>query len=135
MFRHPTLWEEHRALIIGIVTVLVVQASLIAALLAQRAWRQRSEREAVELRHELTHAGRVTMLGQLASSLAHELNQPLGAILRNAEAAELFLKPISRTSTRYAPLSPISARTTNVRAKSSIGCARCSSGDSSIRAL
>ena len=92
MFRHPTLWEEHRALIIGIVTVLVVQASLIAALLAQRAWRQRSEREAVELRHELTHAGRVTMLGQLASSLAHELNQPLGAILRNAEAAELFLK-------------------------------------------
>ena len=92
MFRHPTLWEEHRALIIGIVTVLVVQASLIAALLAQRAWRQRSEREAVELRHELTHAGRVTMLGQLASSLAHELNQPLGAILRNAEAAELFLQ-------------------------------------------
>jgi len=32
------------------------------------------------------------MLGQLASSLAHELNQPLGAILRNAEAAELFLQ-------------------------------------------
>ncbi len=32
------------------------------------------------------------MMGQLASSLAHELNQPLGAILRNAEAAELFLE-------------------------------------------
>jgi signal transduction histidine kinase len=30
-------------------------------------------------------------MGQLSSSLAHELNQPLGAILRNAEAAELFL--------------------------------------------
>jgi C4-dicarboxylate-specific signal transduction histidine kinase len=33
----------------------------------------------------------VTVLGQLSSSLAHELSQPLGAILRNAEAAELFL--------------------------------------------
>ena len=31
-------------------------------------------------------------MGQLASTLAHELNQPLGAILRNAEAAELFLE-------------------------------------------
>jgi len=31
-------------------------------------------------------------MGQLASTLAHELNQPLGAILRNAEAAELFLQ-------------------------------------------
>jgi len=32
------------------------------------------------------------MLGELSSSLAHELNQPLGAILRNTEAAELFLQ-------------------------------------------
>jgi C4-dicarboxylate-specific signal transduction histidine kinase len=34
---------------------------------------------------------RVSTVGQLAASLAHELNQPLGAILRNAEAGELFL--------------------------------------------
>lgn len=52
----------------------------------------RSQQEALELRHELAHASRVTMLGQLATTLAHELSQPLGAILRNAEAAELFLK-------------------------------------------
>src|SRR5271166_3281750 len=67
MFRQPTLWEEHRGLIIAIAAVLVVQTSLIAALLAQRASRRRLEREAAELRHELTHASRVTMLGQLAS--------------------------------------------------------------------
>ena len=54
--------------------------------------RRQAEAEAAELRQELTHASRVTMLGQLAASLAHELNQPLGAILRNAEAAELFLQ-------------------------------------------
>lgn len=39
--------------------------------------------------------GRVSMMGQLASALAHEINQPLGAILRNAEAAELFLQSAS----------------------------------------
>lgn len=38
---------------------------------------------------------RVAMMGQLASALAHEINQPLGAILRNAEAAELFLQHAS----------------------------------------
>jgi signal transduction histidine kinase len=32
------------------------------------------------------------MMGQLASALAHEINQPLGAILRNTEAAELFMQ-------------------------------------------
>jgi C4-dicarboxylate-specific signal transduction histidine kinase len=43
-------------------------------------------------RMELAHATRVSTMGQLAASLAHELTQPLGAILRNTEAAELFLQ-------------------------------------------
>jgi signal transduction histidine kinase len=47
--------------------------------------------EAHALRRDLAHSGRVTMLGQLSASLAHQLNQPLGAILRNAEAAEMLL--------------------------------------------
>ncbi|WP_009958055.1 sensor histidine kinase [Verrucomicrobium spinosum] len=51
-----------------------------------------AEAELLQLRQQLAHAGRVSMMGQLASALAHELNQPLGAILRNAEAAELFLQ-------------------------------------------
>jgi PAS domain S-box-containing protein len=51
-----------------------------------------AESEAKELRDALAHAGRVTLLGQLASALAHELSQPLGAILRNAEAAEIMLQ-------------------------------------------
>jgi len=54
--------------------------------------RRRANLEMQELRDELTHSGRVTLLGQLASALAHELSQPLGAILRNAEAAELMLQ-------------------------------------------
>jgi two-component system, LuxR family, sensor kinase FixL len=53
---------------------------------------QISAREQIEeLRRELAHAGRVSVLGSLSSSLAHELGQPLGAILLNTEAAELML--------------------------------------------
>ena len=51
-----------------------------------------AEQEALLLRQEIAHAGRVSTMGQLAASLAHEINQPLGAILRNAEAAELYLQ-------------------------------------------
>lgn len=47
--------------------------------------------ELQQKRNELSHIARVSTMGQLASTLAHELNQPLGAILRNAEAAKLFL--------------------------------------------
>jgi PAS domain S-box-containing protein len=54
--------------------------------------RKRGEEETQRLRQEIAHAGRVSMMGQLAASLAHEINQPLGAILRNAEAAELYLQ-------------------------------------------
>ena len=54
--------------------------------------RHSSDLELQQLRSELTHANRVSMMGQFASALAHELSQPLGAILRNTEAAELFLE-------------------------------------------
>ena len=54
--------------------------------------RRQAQLEAQRLRHEIAHVGRVSMMGQLASALAHEINQPLGAILRNAEAAELFMQ-------------------------------------------
>ncbi len=43
-------------------------------------------------REELMHLTRVSILGQLSGALAHELNQPLAAILSNAQAAQRFLK-------------------------------------------
>ncbi|MHB9005547.1 MAG: ATP-binding protein [Limisphaerales bacterium] len=54
--------------------------------------RERVAHEMQELREELAHSSRVSTLGQLASALAHELSQPLGAILRNAEAGEMLLE-------------------------------------------
>jgi two-component system, LuxR family, sensor kinase FixL len=49
-------------------------------------------REAGRLRQELTHIGRVSAMGELTASLAHELNQPLSAILNNAEVAQHVLE-------------------------------------------
>lgn len=53
--------------------------------------RNRAEQKLREQREQLAHVGRVSALGQLAASLAHELDQPLGAILNNAEAAQMLL--------------------------------------------
>lgn len=53
--------------------------------------RKQAEQETVLLREEIAHAGRVSMLGQLSAALAHEINQPLGAIRLNADAASRFL--------------------------------------------
>ncbi len=49
--------------------------------------RREAELEAQRNREEIAHLSRVAMLGQLSGSLAHELNQPLAAILSNAQAA------------------------------------------------
>jgi signal transduction histidine kinase len=54
--------------------------------------RKQAETELQHHRRDLAHATRVSAMGQLSAALAHEINQPLGAILRNAEAAELFLR-------------------------------------------
>jgi PAS domain S-box-containing protein len=49
--------------------------------------RKEAENEARELREELAHVARVTSLGALTGSLAHEINQPLASIMANAQAA------------------------------------------------
>ena len=53
--------------------------------------RKQAEVETVQQRKELAHLARVSTMGVLAASLAHELNQPLSAILSNAQAGSRFL--------------------------------------------
>ncbi len=53
--------------------------------------RKFDERDSAQQRNELAHLSRVTMLGELSGSLAHELNQPLTAILSNAQAAQRIM--------------------------------------------
>jgi signal transduction histidine kinase len=54
--------------------------------------RKRSAAELLKMQHKLTHLTRVAMLGELSGALAHELQQPLTAILCNANAAQLLSK-------------------------------------------
>jgi signal transduction histidine kinase len=91
-YRPRSLWESHSELIVLLGIGFLAQAITIAALLVQRSRQQRAEAEILKQRTELAHVTRVSMMGQLATALTHELNQPLGAILRNAEAAEIYLQ-------------------------------------------
>jgi C4-dicarboxylate-specific signal transduction histidine kinase len=78
---------------------LVDRLHLLSEAFASALERKRMElalaqrlREAGRLRQELTHIGRVSAMGELTASLAHELNQPLSAILNNAEVAQHVLE-------------------------------------------
>jgi PAS domain S-box-containing protein len=59
--------------------------------------RKQNEDEMVQLRLELAHLARVMTLNEISASLAHEINQPLGAILNNASAAKLLLSQVKDT--------------------------------------
>src|SRR5690606_22832149 len=53
--------------------------------------RLRMEAQLRQLQADFSHAARVSMLGELASSIAHEVNQPLAAIVTNAETSLRWL--------------------------------------------
>jgi PAS domain S-box-containing protein len=57
-------------------------------------------KQAEEARQELAHASRLTLVGELTASIAHEINQPLGAILSYADAAELLLESAPESITQ-----------------------------------
>jgi PAS domain S-box-containing protein len=56
--------------------------------------RKEAERERIQLYNELAHVQRVSTMGQFSSTLAHELNQPLGAILNNASTAQILISKL-----------------------------------------
>jgi signal transduction histidine kinase len=70
---------------------LIEQLHLLGEVFANALSRKQGELEAQRLRQDLTHIGRVSALGELTASLAHELNQPLSGILNNAQVAERLL--------------------------------------------
>jgi len=90
-FREPTVWEKYRWQIITVVLVFLLQAALITGLLYEHRRRRNAEVEARRRMAELAHMNRHATAGELSASIAHELNQPLGAILNNTEIAELLL--------------------------------------------
>lgn len=76
---------------IGLNPIETNEGMLVLTAIVDVTERKRAESELRRNREELAHLTRITTLGELATSLAHEVNQPLTAILSNAQAAQRFL--------------------------------------------
>lgn len=93
-FYDPSAWERYRLQILAAAALVLLQSGTIAALALQGRRRRAAERDAAARRAEIAHVSRVAQLGELSGAMAHELNQPLAAILANAEAgAQLLSRP------------------------------------------
>jgi signal transduction histidine kinase len=91
-FREPTAWQRYSWQIAFVTAVILIQAGLISILLQEHRRRQRAEVQARQRMAELAHVNRFSMAGELTASIAHEINQPLGSILTNAETADAILE-------------------------------------------
>ncbi len=92
LFREPTVWDEYRWQIMLTAIALLLQTALIVGLLYEHRRRRTVEVEARLRLAQLAHLNRQTTAGELSASIAHELRQPLGAILSNTETVELMLE-------------------------------------------
>ena len=90
-FRGPDLWEQYRWEIIGALGIVLIQSGMIGRLMFERNRRRAAEEEARRRMVQVIHLNRTATAGALSASVAHELNQPLGAILNYAETAEVLL--------------------------------------------
>ena len=92
LFREPTAWQRYAWQIALTTAVLLLQAGLILALLREHRRRQFAEVQSRQRMAELARVMRFSTAGELTASISHEINQPLGAVLTNAETADTILQ-------------------------------------------
>ena len=68
-----------------------MQTVLIIALLVQNRRHSRARADVQRQYAEITHAARLALIGEITASVAHEVTQPLSAILSNVETADMLL--------------------------------------------
>lgn len=100
----PNLYSADYRVVLGDGTILWIAASgrvdrdgkgraaLLRGVSVDMTERKKAGLEAAEQRMELAHLSRVSVVGELAGSLAHELNQPLAAMLSNSQVGLRSLK-------------------------------------------
>ena len=91
-FRESTAWEQYRTQIIVVLLTVLFQSALIAGLLYEDRRRRKAEARSLTLSTELAHVNRVATAGELAASIAHEIRQPLAAIVARGGAGLNWLK-------------------------------------------
>jgi signal transduction histidine kinase len=91
LFRQLNAWDLYRWQIVTIVTIIPLQSLIIGWLYYEHRRRRTAERESRQHLLEVAKMDRAMTASAMSASIAHELNQPLAAILNNAEAAEMLL--------------------------------------------
>ena len=86
------MWQRYSWQIALVTAVILVQAVFISVLLREHRRRQFAEVQSRQRMAELAHVNRFSTAGELTASIAHEINQPLGSIMTNAETAQAILK-------------------------------------------
>jgi signal transduction histidine kinase len=90
-FRQPTAWEQYHWQIMLIAAALPLQTGLIIGLFYEHRRRRAAEVEARRRMSELAHVNRNATAGALSASIAHEIKQPLAAMVTNANAGLRWL--------------------------------------------
>jgi signal transduction histidine kinase len=90
-FQEKPVWEQYSWQIMFVSAIVFAQTGFISILLREHRRRRLAEVQARERMAELAHINRFSTAGELTASIAHEINQPLGSILTNAETAKAIL--------------------------------------------
>jgi len=90
-FRELTVWEQYRWQITLIAAALLTQMALIVWLFYEHRRRRNAEATSLSAMGKLADMNRITTAGELSASIAHEVKQPLAAIVINASAGLRWL--------------------------------------------
>jgi signal transduction histidine kinase len=82
--------ENHLHLVLG--GLVIVQAVFLIMLIVEHRRHRRAQANSQRQYAEITHAARLALAGEISASIAHEVTQPLSAILSNVETAETLLR-------------------------------------------
>ena len=88
---HSPYWRKSVGRSVVTLAMILGEGLLITMLLTQLRRRRRAERALESYLVEATHASRLAVAGELTASIAHEIKQPLAAILSNTQTAEFLL--------------------------------------------
>src|SRR5262245_22599279 len=85
-FRQPTAWEQYYWQIMLVGAAFLIQSGMMIGLFLEHRHRRAAEALARRSMGELANLNRVATAGELSASIAHEVNQPLAAMVANANA-------------------------------------------------
>jgi signal transduction histidine kinase len=90
-FREPNAWDLYHWYIVAACAIALIEALAIIWFFRERRRRKFAEQDSHQHLLEVTKLDRAMTASAMSTSIAHELSQPLGAILNNAEAGQMLL--------------------------------------------